>query len=233
MEPNDAEVFAPTEKGRQHLKAGETSLSAADLQLPVLVDGVSSVALIAKLLPAPDRGALDAALRKLAADGLIISSTEETDKGVSALTEEGYYMSIARRATVRERKKGWRPLVLVVDEDPDLQRLLKMHLSLEGFSIRSAVKLDEILRGLSKDPAPDLVLLDVHLPDTNGFEVLDRMRADPALKDIPVIILTVESTREAVLTGLRGGVSGYLTRPFEPDVLTRAVRTVLGLPSPD
>jgi DNA-binding response OmpR family regulator len=134
---------------------------------------------------------------------------------------------------VRERKKGWRPLVLVVDEDPDLQRLLKMHLSLEGFSIRSAVKLDEILRGLSKDPAPDLVLLDVHLPDTNGLEVLDRMRADPALKDIPVIILTVESTREAVLTGLRGGVSGYLTKPFEPDVLTRAVRTVLGLPSPD
>src|SRR5262249_29928679 len=101
----------------------------------------------------------------------------------------------------------------------------------EGFSIRSAVKLDEIEEGLSKDPAPDLVLLDVNLPDTNGFEVLDMMRADSVFKTIPVVMLTVEATREAVLKGLRGGASGYMTKPFAHDILIRAVRAVLGMPA--
>ena len=228
-----ANVFAPTEKGRRQLQAGDTSLSATELELLVLVDGTSSAAQIAQRIPQADRGKVEDALRKLAADGLIVSIAEEAHKAASTLAEEGYYVSIARRpAKPREVVKGSAPTILVIDDDPDLQKLFKMYLSLEGFRIRSAVNKEEIFRGLSKQPAPDLVLLDVHLPDVNGFDILAKMRLDPALRNIPVIMLTVEATREAVLKGLLGGANGYLTKPFEHEVLTGAVRAVLGLPSP-
>jgi two-component system, OmpR family, response regulator len=230
---SDTEVFSPTEKGKQQLKAGDTSLSATELELLVLVDGASSVAQIEQRIPEADRQKVRAALQKLAADGLIASIAEEAHKAASVLAEEGYYVSIARRsAAPREAAKGPAPTILVVDDDPDLQKLFKMYLSLEGFRIRSAVNQEEVHRGLGKQPVPDLVLLDVHLPDANGFDILAKMRRDPALRNIPVIMLTVEATREAVLKGLLGGANGYLTKPFEHEILTRAVRAVLGLPSP-
>lgn len=259
---NDAVVFAPTEKGNRQLKAADTSLSATELQLLVLVDGVSSVAEIAQCVPHLPRESVAVALRKLAADKLIISTSDlgsdvmgsgfstiavpagffsglsadsnpEAEKCVSVLAKKGYYVSIARRpAEPRQAKEGWRPTILVVDDDPDLQKLFRMYLSLEGFSIRSAVKRDEIVLGLGKQPAPDLVLLDVNLPDANGFEVLAKMRLHPLFRNTPVIMLTVEATREAVLKGLRGGANGYLTKPFEPDILTGAVKAVLGLSTP-
>lgn len=228
-----ANIFALTDKGNRQLKGGDTSLSAAELELLVLVDGASSVEQIAQRIPRANLEDVRLGLRKLADDGLIITAAEEADKGASALTQDGYYVSIARRpAKPRELAKGSAPTILVVDDDPDLQKLFKMYLSLEGFRIRSAVNQEEIRRGLSKHPAPDLVLLDVHLPGVNGFDILAKMRLDPALENIPVIMLTVEATREAVLKGLLGGANGYLTKPFEHEVLTGAVRAVLGLPSP-
>ncbi|MEW6689209.1 MAG: response regulator transcription factor [Pseudomonadota bacterium] len=258
----DADVFAPTEKGNRQLKSAGTSLSATELQLLVLIDGVSSVAEIAQCVPHIPRAGVGVALRKLAADKLVVCTSDldsdvtgsgfstiavpagffsglsadpnpEADKGVSALTRRGYYVSIARRpAEPREAKEGWRPTILVVDDDPDLQKLFRMYLSLEGFAIRSAVKRDEIVLGLGKQPAPDLVLLDVNLPDANGFDVLAKMRLHPVFRNMPVIMLTGEATREAVLKGLRGGANGYLTKPFQPDILTGAVKAVLGLSAP-
>ena len=79
---------------------------------------------------------------------------------------------------------------------------------------------------------PDLVLLDVQLPDANGFDILAKMRQHPVLRLMPVIMLTAEATREAVLKGLQGGADGYVTKPFEPDMLISAVKAVLGLSAP-
>jgi len=73
------------------------------------------------------------------------------------------------------------------------------------------------------------VLLDVELPDANGFDVLARMRQHAVLKSIPVIMITAEATREAVRNGLHAGADGYITKPFEPDCVVTAVREVLGL----
>jgi two-component system OmpR family response regulator len=73
------------------------------------------------------------------------------------------------------------------------------------------------------------VLLDVRLPDANGFDILLRMKQHPALKSIPVIMLTGEATRESVMRGLAGGADGYVTKPFELAILLNAVRSVLGL----
>jgi DNA-binding response OmpR family regulator len=80
-----------------------------------------------------------------------------------------------------------------------------------------------------EQPLPDLVLLDVMLPDADGFDILMRMRQHPVLKRLPVVMLTGKATRQAVIKGLAAGADGYLTKPFEPDSVMRAVHTVLGL----
>ncbi|QJW85673.1 response regulator transcription factor [Ramlibacter terrae] len=89
-----------------------------------------------------------------------------------------------------------------------------------------------MLSEFRKPPVPNPVLLDVMLPDVDGFEVLASLRRHPAFGKVPIIMLTGKATREAVLQGLNGGADGYITKPFEPDALMTAVRTVLGMPEP-
>jgi two-component system OmpR family response regulator len=73
------------------------------------------------------------------------------------------------------------------------------------------------------------VLLDVLLPDVDGFEVLLKIRQHPSLRTMPVVMLTAKATRDAVLRGLAGGADGYITKPFEIEALIKAVKVVLGL----
>jgi DNA-binding response OmpR family regulator len=73
------------------------------------------------------------------------------------------------------------------------------------------------------------MILDVVLPDVNGFDVLQKMKTHPALKAVPVIMLTAEAKRESVMRGLVGGADGYITKPFEKAVLIAGVKAVLGL----
>jgi DNA-binding response OmpR family regulator len=137
---------------------------------------------------------------------------------------------IARRAArAREFKEGWQPTILVIDDDPDLVKLIRTFFRFEGFNVREATKRAEIMTAFRQPPMPDLVLLDVNLPDADGFDVLARMRQHDSLKTIPVVMITAEATREAVLKGLQAGADGYITKPFEPDCVVTAVRQVLGL----
>ena len=100
---------------------------------------------------------------------------------------------------------------------------------MEKFLPRLAGNSNEILEALRGQPLPDMVLLDIGLPDTSGFDVLARMRAHPQLKPIPVIMLTGQAQREDVMRGLAGGADGYITKPFDRDVLLTGIRAVLGL----
>ena len=68
----------------------------------------------------------------------------------------------------------------------------------------------------------------MQLPQADGFDILARMRQHPVLKHMPVIMLTAEATREAVLKGLERGADGYVTKPFDADLLVSAVKAVLG-----
>jgi len=258
---NDDEIFAPTEKGNLELKASAgTKLTAAQLQMLVLVDGFSSVGEITHRTPALSRDEAMAALNSLASaklivstkvldsgdvmgsgfstiavpagffSGLSIDASPEADGGSAILKQKGYYVRIARvPAEARESTEGWKPTILVVDDDPDIQKLIRTFLTMEGWRVRMATKRDEIMIGLRQQPLPDLILLDVQLPDANGFDILGRLRQHPVLKNVPVIMLTGESTREAVLKGLQGGADGYVTKPFEPDLLVNAAKAVLGL----
>lgn len=154
----------------------------------------------------------------------------EAESGTAALKLNGYYVSIARKAAKRILPaNGTNYCVLVVEDDPELQRALKFLLTMEKFSPRLASNRGEILDALRTAPLPDVALLDVGLPDTNGFDVLAGMRAHPQLKSIPVIMLTGFAQREDVMRGLAGGADGYITKPFDRDVLITGIRSVLGL----
>ena len=154
----------------------------------------------------------------------------EADHGVTALRLNGYYVSIARRSAKRiEPASGSAYTVLVVEDDPELQRSLKFLLTMEKYAVRCAGNRDQILDALRAVPLPDMALLDVGLPDTNGFDILARMRQHPQLKSIPVIMLTGQAQRDDVVRGLVGGADGYITKPFDRDVLLAGIRAVLGL----
>lgn len=256
----DEDVYALTDKGNDELKATGTSLSAAELQVLVLIDGSATLAQVARNARGLAPGAVNEIARKLFGGALITSATEptsdglesgffsiavpagffssgaahadpEVDQGVSTLKQKGYYVRIARRpAAAREVKQGEQLTILAVDDDPDMLKLLRTYIKMEGFAVRTAEKRDDIVGALRQQPMPDLVLLDVQLPDANGFDVLAKMRLHPLLKSVPVIMLTGSATREAVLKGLQAGADGYVTKPFEPDQVMAAVRAVLGLP---
>jgi CheY-like chemotaxis protein len=255
----DADVFALTDKGNAELKAAGTSLAATELQVLILIDGKASVEQIGKAAPNLAASEIDDTLKKFFGGRLITNATEpssdglesgffsidvpagfftsvtpkddsEAERGASSLKQDGYYVRIARRpAGKREVKEGQKFTVLVVDDDPDLTKLMRTYLSLEGFVPRLAGNRAEFLAMLRQSPIPDLVLLDVELPDVNGFDILVKMRQHAALKAIPVVMLTAEATRQAVLKGLLAGADGYVTKPFDPEAVTTAVKAVLGL----
>jgi len=153
----------------------------------------------------------------------------EIAAGVSSLKDSGYFVSIARRAEgARARPAGARPVAVLIEDDPDLAKLLRTYLKLEGIDTIAAANRAEVGAAFRRPSAPDLVLLDVQLPDLDGFDVLGRIRQHPLLKSVPVIMLTGEATRGAVLRGIHGGADGYVTKPFQIDVVMKAVRTVLG-----
>lgn len=255
---NDDDVYIPTFKGNNELQASETGLGAAALKLLVLIDGRSTVAEVRRRAEAPagdgqfletmrellGGGYIDLALNQLTqssdfieffsskprqpADSLSGELQSEAEAGVTTLQRTGYYVRIAMRSAERPESKGG-VSVLVVEDDPALARFLRQYLELEGFAATTAARREEIIAGLRRQPPPDLVLLDVMLPDADGFNILLKMREHPLLKAVPVLMLTAKATRESVLRGLAGGANGYITKPFQPDSLITAVKTVLGV----
>jgi len=115
----------------------------------------------------------------------------------------------------------------------DIQKLISLVNDADYVITQFAPMNAEVVAAMRR-PAPfDLVLLDVQLPDVDGFFLLARMREHPVLKYVPVIMLTASATPAAVLKGLQLGADGYVTKPFQLDPLMKAVHTVLGLAEPE
>jgi CheY-like chemotaxis protein len=157
------------------------------------------------------------------------SAAREAETGAPQLERTGYYVSIARKAVKARIPHGGKWTALVIEDDPDMAILVGRLLEETGFAVRAAANRDQTVAALNQAPLPDVVILDVTLPDVNGFEILKRMKAHPALKAIPVIMLTAEAKRESVMRGLAGGADGYITKPFERQVLLDGVKAVLGI----
>ena len=116
--------------------------------------------------------------------------------------------------------------ILVVDDDLDTLKLVGLMLERQGYEITVA---SNGLLGLSKaaTEGPDLILLDIMMPDIDGYEVTRRLRADPTLAHIPVIMFTAKSMVDDKVAGFEVGVDDYLTKPTHPAELTAHVKAVL------
>jgi two-component system phosphate regulon response regulator PhoB len=118
--------------------------------------------------------------------------------------------------------------ILVVDDEPHIGLLLRLQLESRGYELRLARSLFEARAALLDDAErPDGVLLDLHLPDGSGVELLRELRARPATADLPIIILTAEG-EERVLQEARSLGAATVTKPFSPSKLTAQVAALLG-----
>jgi len=155
---------------------------------------------------------------------------EAADDTLELLKRNGYVARIAIKATEKRKlAKGEKIHVLVIEDDPQLAKLLRMFLLMHDFTPRMAANKDEVVGAIRIAPKPDVILLDVVLPDVDGFEVLSRLKQHEILKTIPVVMMTAKATREAVLKGLARGADGYITKPFDVDIISHAIESVLGL----
>ncbi|REG20661.1 PAS domain S-box-containing protein [Archangium gephyra] len=118
------------------------------------------------------------------------------------------------------------PVVLIVEDDEAKRYMLARMLELAGFRTREAANASEAFTLVRE--GPDVLLLDVRLPDLTGFEVSRRLKADPATASIPIIQMSASfTTTQDKTQGLLGGADGYLVAPVEPEELVATLRTVL------
>jgi len=155
---------------------------------------------------------------------------QEAQSTMALMKEQGYAVRIARQArSAAKPASGGAYSVLVIEDEPALSATMRKFLELEGFVPRVAANSDEAAAELRKPPLPDLILLDVMLSGASGFEILRRLRSHPALKQIPVIMVTAMSAREDVMRALASDANGYITKPFTQDVLMKSIKAVLGM----
>jgi len=116
-----------------------------------------------------------------------------------------------------------KPCVLVADDEERIRDIVRSYLEADGFEVVSAADGDEAVR-LTRERAPDVVVLDVMMPGLDGVEVLRRLRAE---SDVYVIMLTAKSDEVDKLVGLSVGADDYVTKPFSPRELVARIRAVL------
>lgn len=117
--------------------------------------------------------------------------------------------------------------ILVVDDDPALQKLVVALLKRAGMETLSAMDAHEAHAHLTNETLPDLVLLDLMLPEISGIEFLKQMRGKAKFQDLPVIILSALADPAQIREGLESGADRYLTKPYLANNLIKTVREVL------
>lgn len=118
--------------------------------------------------------------------------------------------------------------VLVIDDDVSNLKVANAMLAGSGFQT-SCVKSGQAALDFLEGNRPDLILLDIHMPDMDGFETLSRLKANPQTADIPVIFLTADDNQEAEVQGLKCGALDFIKKPFVPEILLQRVRRTIEL----
>lgn len=116
--------------------------------------------------------------------------------------------------------------IMVVDDDKDIRKLVENILVKDGFVTVGAESAADAFKKIQSSK-PDLIILDLQLPDKDGFEVCRTLRSDPATKYIPVVILTVQTLDSYKIAGLEIGADDYITKPFNQTELLARVKAVL------
>jgi PAS domain S-box-containing protein len=130
------------------------------------------------------------------------------------------------------RQTERRPRILVVDDESDVRLLCRLVLEADGQEVLEAASGREALR-LAAEAEPDLVVLDVMLPDLDGWHVLAALRENPLTAELPVVLLTAKAHQRSQLYGWQAGASDYLTKPISPEALAKAIAAALAEPRED
>jgi excisionase family DNA binding protein len=119
-----------------------------------------------------------------------------------------------------------RPLVLIVDDDAQLREFVRVNLEMDGYVVREAGSADEGLAALDEGP-PDLVLLDVMMPQVDGFEMLRRMQDRHGVGSVPVIMFSGKVDEETASRAAREGAQAFIGKPFDPQALIESTKQLL------
>lgn len=153
---------------------------------------------------------------------------EEAGAASKALTQAGAYVALDRLRRRRGIAKApAETQILIVEDDPDQLALADLRMTMSGYQVRVASSVNGFLQSMFDDGAPDLLLLDIGLPDGDGFEVLARMRRHKVLYDLPIVLLTAKNDPADIGKGLALGADGYVTKPYTKSILADVVRQVL------
>lgn len=131
---------------------------------------------------------------------------------------------------------GERTLIAALDDEPDILELISVNLRKSGFQVETFLKVKSLFDFLEKR-IPDLIVLDLMLPDFDGMEVCKMIRQNSRWKEIPILMLTARGEETDIVLGLELGADDYMVKPFSPRELTARIRAVLRrkrpLPTPE
>jgi two-component system alkaline phosphatase synthesis response regulator PhoP len=133
-----------------------------------------------------------------------------------------------KRSPVKSKagNEGLAPRILVVDDEEDLQELVRYNLSKEGYVVECVGTGEDALKAARRQP-PDLIVLDLMLPSVDGLEVCRRLKGDSKTRGIPIVMLTAKGEEGDMIAGLERGADDYVAKPFSPRVLAARVRALL------
>ncbi len=166
---------------------------------------------------------LDEDSRRLAKTAVVAGAT---------LLRSGSYIADDRVANIPPiNKPPTQTLILLVEDDPDQVAIGQLRLKLSGYQVRTVERAKQLSRNLREDRRPDLVLLDVMLPDGNGFDLLAKLRASAEFATLPIMMLTAKTELSDIHNGLNLGADGYITKPYSKTQLAEVIGRVLKHPA--
>jgi len=189
-----------------------------------------------KLLESHEAGELDAITFTGAPLPLLPPLTDEDRKrlakttvaGGATLLRSGSFLSDERVANLPPLAKAPADTaILLVEDDPDQLALGELRLTMAGYQVHSVDRAKALSLYLREKPRPDLLLLDVMLPDGNGFDILAQLRGRPEFSTLPIVLLTAKAELKDIRNGLALGADGYITKPYSKNLLAEVIGRVL------
>jgi CheY-like chemotaxis protein len=189
-----------------------------------------------KLVESREAGDLDAITFSGAALPLLPALSDEDRKRLvkttviagSTLLRSGSFLSGDRIANLKPiGKKRADTVILLVEDDPDQAALAELRLTMAGYQVHGVDRAKALSRYLRQQARPDLLLLDVMLPDGNGFDILAQLRGRPEFSTLPIVLLTAKAELTDIRNGLALGADGYITKPYSKNQLAEVINHAL------
>jgi len=146
----------------------------------------------------------------------------------ATLLRSGSFLSADRIANLAPlAKTPAETVILLVEDDPDQSALAELRLTMAGYQVHSVDRAKALSSYLRQQKRPDLLLLDVMLPDGNGFDILAQLRGRPEFSTLPIVLLTAKTELKDIRNGLALGADGYITKPYSKNQLAEVMGHVL------